>query len=166
MKTLSMIAAAVVAATTVAAPAHAQLPIQLSFNAGLARPVGNDADVLDNGFHAGAGLKLILIPVQLDASIDRMSAIGAGEDLTVLSAALTLPVSITPPLFPVAIYGLAGGGMYNQRAGVKSTDMGATVGVGARLNIPFLKPFAEARGIAVFGDERLTYITLAAGIRF
>ncbi len=167
MKAIARLVAAAGIAVASASPAAAQLPIQLSFNAGVARPMGNDADVLESGYHVGAGLKIILIPLQLEGSIDRMAAKGAGDDLTILGAAVTIPISITPPLSPIGVYGLAGGGMYNQRAGTKSSDIGVTAGAGIRINIPLLRPFAEARGISIFGDgNRLTYITLAVGLRF
>jgi hypothetical protein len=147
--------------------ARAQLPLQLSFNAGLAMPVSDEADAFDQGFHVGAGLKVILIPLQLEGALDRFSPIGAGDKLTVLSAALTLPISVTPPLSPVGIYFVAGGGLYNLRAETKTTDVGITGGAGVRINVPFLKPFAEARGVAVFAEEnKFTYVTLTVGLRF
>ena len=145
----------------------AQLPLQLSFNAGLAMPVSDEADFYDQGWHVGAALKVILIPLQLEGSLDRFSPIGAGDHLTVLSAALTLPISITPPLSPVGVYFVAGGGLYNFRAETKTTDVGITGGAGVRINVPFLKPFAEARGVAIFADEnKFTYVTLTVGLRF
>ena len=75
MKKLNaMIAVACFSLLGLAAPGAAQLPIQLSFNAGLARPLAEEGDILEQGFHVGAGLKIALIPLQLDASMDRMDA--------------------------------------------------------------------------------------------
>ena len=168
MKKLNaMLAVACFSVLGLAAPSAAQLPIQLSFNAGLARPLAEEGDILEQGFHVGAGLKIALIPLQLDASMDRMDAEGSGDDLTILSAALTIPVSITPPMFPVAIYVLGGGGFYNQRAGEKSTDLGITGGLGGRINTPLLRPFAEMRGVLIFADDdNFSMLTLTVGVRF
>ena len=167
MKKLNvMIALACVTMLGLAAPAAAQMPIQLSFNGGLARPLGEDGDILEQGFHLGVGLEIALIPLQLDGSYDYMDAEGAGEELKILSAALTVPVSITPPLFPVAVYLLGGGGLYKRDAGESTTDVGITAGLGSRLNSPLLRPFAEMRGVLIFGDNSFSMLTLTVGVRF
>ena len=147
--------------------AMAQLPIQLSFNAGIAKPMRNDADVYDSGFHLGAGLKIALIPVQVDATLDRMGGKGALDDVTVLGLTGSLRLSVTPPLSPVGLYFLAGGGLYSARNEVTETNIGLNAGAGVNLNLPFLKPFAEVRGIGLFSDpNKLTYATAAVGLRF
>ena len=163
----ALIAVACVAVLGLTAPAAAQLPIQLSFNGGLARPLAEEGDILEQGFHLGVGLKIALIPLQLDGSYDYMDAEGSGDALKILSAALTVPVSLTPPMFPVAIYILGGGGFYNQRAGEKTTDFGITGGLGGRVNTPLLRPFAEMRGVHIFaGDDNFSMLTLTVGVRF
>lgn len=151
-----------------AAEANAQLPIHLSGNGGIAFPVRNEADVYKSGFHAGVGLKIALVPLQLDGTLDRMSAKSAiGKDLTILGVGATIPINITPALLPAGLYVLAGGGMYRHKAETTATDFGINAGVGVRVGIPGIRVFVEGRGVAVLASvNRLTYGTAAVGIRF
>ncbi len=147
-----------------AAPARAQLPIHLSVNAGAAIPVRNDADHWNSGFHVGAGLKVALIPLQLDVALDRMDGRGVVEDLNITSAGVSFPVQITPPLLPLSAYLLAGGGLYHHFNG---TDTGLNAGAGVRLGLPGIKLFGEGRGVVVFQEgNKLTYGTIGVGVAF
>ena len=151
-----------------ASSARAQLPLQVSVNAGLAVPVGNEADVYDNGIHVGVGLKAPLIPLQLEASYDKLGAKDANEDLTALSAGVAVPFGITPPLLPVGLYAVLGGGIVHHRAETSATDFGINGGLGVRAGIPgVLSLFGEARGVSVLDEvSRRTYVTASVGVRF
>ncbi|MGQ0813803.1 MAG: hypothetical protein ACT4O1_05000 [Gemmatimonadota bacterium] len=150
------------------AKAHAQLPIQLSANAGLAVPIRNEGDLYDNGLHLGVGLKVALIPVQIEAAYDRMGASNDNnEDLGVVSGGVSLPLPVTPPLLPVGLYLIVGGGVYRTSAEVTSTDFGANGGLGVRVGVPGLSLFGEGRGIVVWGEgNKVTYLTASVGVRF
>lgn len=147
--------------------ASAQLPLQFSVNGGIAVPLRNDADFLDNGIHVGVGLKFPIIPVQIEGAFDKLSGEGTAEDLKVLSGGVALPFQVTPPLLPVSVYVILGGGLYRQDADNGSvTDFGLNGGAGARIGLGGFGLFAEGRGIVVFSDvNKLTYGTLALGVR-
>lgn len=145
---------------------HAQLPVQLSVNAGLAVPIRNDRVTHESGFHVGAAATITTIPLQLEGSLDRLGA-KVGDDLTVLSGALTIRINVTPPLSPLSLYVLGGGGLYSMRAETTVTDPGITGGAGLRLGGPFLNPFVELRGVGIFREgNKLTYVTATVGVRF
>ena len=155
---------AVVTLLFCAAHAHAQLPIHFSANAGIAKPVSNDADAWNSGYHFGVGAKIALIPLQFDAALDHMGAKGATGDLNVGSVTADLNVPVTPGLLPAGLYLLAGGGFYHA---LSATNAGVNAGVGVRLGIPGISLFAEAKGNGVFRTgNKLTYGTLGAGLRF
>lgn len=151
-----------------AGSARAQLPLPLHFqaNAGIASPVRNEKDFYKQGIHVGVGAKIALIPLQVDAAYDRMGGIGATKDLSILSLGASAPISVTPPLLPVGVYFIVGGGLYRHDGAVKATDFGVNGGVGARVGIPGISLYAEARGVAVLDNiNKLTYFTVGAGIR-
>lgn len=150
-----------------AADAYAQLPLQVSLNGGVAVPVRNEGDTYDNGIHVGLGLKFPLIPVRLEASYDKMPARGATEDLSVLGGGIAVPIGITPPLLPVGLYAIVGGGVYRTDAERTATDFGINGGVGVRAGIPGISLFAEGRAVGVLDEiNKRTYVTAAVGIRF
>lgn len=151
-----------------ASAANAQMPIHFSFNGGVAVPVSNETNLYKNGIHAGIGVKVLLVPVQVDGTFDRMSAKSStNKDLTILGAGATLPINITPGLLPVGLYLLAGGGVYRHKAETTATDFGINGGVGVRVGVPFIRLFVEGRGVAILSSvNRLTYATAALGVRF
>jgi hypothetical protein len=142
-------------------------------NGGLAIPLGNEKDIYENGFHVGVGLKLPLIPIQLEGAYDRlnaelMSTTGAAtEDLSIISGGIAIPFGITPPLLPVGAYVIAGGGIYRTKAETTATDFGVNGGLGIRAGIPGISVFGEGRGVLVLDEvSRRSYATVALGIRF
>lgn len=160
---------AFLAVVFLAARADAQLPIHFSANAGIAKPFSNEKDLFGNGYHVGVGAKVALIPIQLDAAYDHMgfddnsNANAQSDDLNITSVTASLALPITPPLLPVGAYLLAGGGLYHHPT---KTDVGITAGAGVKVGAG-LNVFAEARGHAVNREgNKITYATLAAGIRF
>ena len=156
----------VVAVGLLATPAQGQVLLQPSFTVGTAIPVRDEGRDFGNGIHIGAGLKLALIPVQLEAALDRMGAEDdAADDLTVWSIGVALPVNLTPGLLPIGPYLIGGGGLYRHAGGDAGTNAGLTAGAGLRVGIPGLSLFVEGRGVGVLSDDKLTWITLTAGLR-
>jgi hypothetical protein len=151
-----------------AAQARAQLPIQFSVGAGLAIPVSTQKDVYDNGLHVGVGVKLPMIPLQLEGGYDKMAAIRAiNEDITILSGGVVLKIPVTPPLLPVGAYLVGGAGVYRTKAETSATDVGVNGGVGVRAGIPGISLFGEGRGVIVLSEvSKVKYVTASIGIRF
>jgi hypothetical protein len=150
-----------------AAPVQAQL-LGPSFSVGVAKPLRSEADRYGSGLHLGAAFKLPIFPLQVEGALDRMGADAEDDDaLTIWSAGVGVPISLTPGLLPVGIYLIPGGGMYRHGdSGVTSTDLGISAGAGVRLGIGF-SLFAEGRGVLVLAeDDKLTWLTGAVGIRF
>jgi hypothetical protein len=148
-----------------AAPADAQL-LGPSFGAGIAMPIRSEADTQERGIHLGAAFKLPILPLQFEAAMDRMSGkTDADDDLTILSAGAAIPISLTPPLLPLGVYLIAGGGFYRVDADETATNMGVSGGAGVSVGLG-LRVFAEGRGVLVFGDDKRTYVTAALGLRF
>jgi hypothetical protein len=137
-----------------AAPAAGQL-LGPSFSVGMTVPARSEADTHGTGLHVGAALKLPLFPVQFEGALDRMGADDdADEDLTVWSAGVALPITLTPPLLPLGIYVIPGAGMYRHDGG---TDTGVSAGAGARVGI----------GVLVWAeDNKLTWLNASVGLRF
>jgi hypothetical protein len=150
-----------------ASPAAAQLPLlQPSFGAGIAVPVRGEADRYGSGLHLRAALKLPILPLQVEGALVRMGAeADADEDLTIWSGGVAVPLRLTPPLLPVGVYVVAGGGLHRSDAETTSTDFGLSGGAGVSLGLG-LSLFAEGRGVLVFADNKLTYLTAAVGLRF
>lgn len=160
---------AFIALIAFAARADAQLPIHFSANVGMTQPFSNEKDFYKNGYHVGVGAKVALIPIQVDAAYDHMgfdkssNANVNSPDLNISSLTASLALPITPPLLPVGAYLLAGGGFYHHPA---KTDMGITAGAGVKVGLG-VNVFAEARGHAINREgNKITYATIAAGIRF
>jgi hypothetical protein len=149
--------------------ASAQLPFQISVNGGVAIPMGNEKDTYDNGLHVGVALKAPIIPLQLEAGYDKFAAKTDGnEDFSALSGGLAIPFGITPPLLPVGLYVVVGGGLYRHEAETKATDFGLNGGLGVRVGIPTVVTlFGEARGVTILDEvNQRTYVTASIGIRF
>lgn len=159
---------------TAALPARAQLPIHFSANAGIAKPISNEADLYNSGFHLGIGAKVALVPLQFDAAYDHFGAQPSNrDDLNIASVGVTVPISLTPSLLPVSVYALAGGGIYHHSADTAAgadltgNDVGVNGGVGVRVGIPGISLFAEGRGVLVASTaNKLSYLTAAIGLRF
>ena len=148
--------------------AEAQLPLHLSLSGGLAAPVQDTGDLFNQGFHAGAALKVILIPLQAEASYVRMSSRGLGDALSIYALGGSVPVEITPALLPIGLSLIAGAGVYHHGTGANKSDLGVNAGANIRIKpLPTLQPFVEGRGVMIFRDnENITYFTLGGGIRF
>jgi hypothetical protein len=164
------VAAAVTAVLLMAAasPARAQLPLHLSLSGGLASPMQDTGDLYNQGFHVGAALKVILIPLQAEVSYDRMSSRGLADALSIYAFGASVPVEITPTLVPVGLSVIAGAGMYHHGTGSTKSNLGANAGVNVRIKpLPTLQPFVEGRGVLIFNEgENISFLTLSAGIRF
>jgi hypothetical protein len=148
-----------------ATPAQAQL-LGPSFNAGLAVPARNEADSQESGFFLAAALKAPLLPLQAEVSLARMTGQeDTDADLTIMSVGAAVPISLTPPLVPLGIYLVAGGGLYRIDADTTTTDTGVSAGAGLSVGLG-LRVFVEGRGVLVFADDKVTYLTAGIGLRF
>ena len=150
--------------------ARAQLPVHLSVSGGLLIPQGNAGDLYNQGFHANAALKVILIPVQAEVSYDRMSSRGFGDALSIWALGAAVPVELLPRLLPIGVYAIGGAGVYHHgdENDVNPSSLGLNAGAGVRVKpLPTLQPFVEARGVTIFrSGSRITYFTAGGGIRF
>ena len=151
-----------------ASPARAQLPLHLSLSGGLASPMQDTGDLYNQGFHVGAALKVILIPLQAEASYDRMSSRGLSDALSIYALGASVPVEVTPALIPIGLSVIAGAGMYHHGTGTKKSDLGVNAGANVRIKpLPTLQPFVEGRGVMIFREgENISFLTVSAGIRF
>jgi hypothetical protein len=149
-----------------AAPVQGQL-LGPSFSVGVAKPVRSEGNLYKTGLHLGAAFKLPIFPLQVEGALDRMGAENDGDDaLTIWSAGIAFPISLTPGILPVGVYLIPGGGMYRHNVGPTSTDLGLSAGAGVRLGIG-LAVFAEGRGVVVLAeDNKVTWLNAAVGLRF
>lgn len=168
MKSLKIsVAAAALALVVTAGSADAQ--VSLSLAGGPSFPTGSD-NHLDMGYHAqiGAELGLPLLPfsVRVDGAFNRFSEDHGNYD--VLSGTANAILRI--PLVGLTPYLIGGLGMYAAEDKAhdeeRETNLGVNIGVGARLGLPGLGVFAEARVHNPFGDHQLRYVPLSIGLRF
>ena len=86
--------------------------------------------------------------------------------LTIWRAGVAAPIGLTPPLLPLGVYVVAGGGLYRHDAATTSTDLGLSAGAGARLGLG-LSVLAEGRGVVIFREgNKITYLNASLGLRF
>ena len=148
--------------------AEAQLPLHLSFSGGLTSPMSDTGDLFNQGFHAGVALKVILIPLQAEASYDRMSSRGLGDALSIYALGGSVPIEITPAIIPIGVSLIAGGGVYHHGTGANKSSLGINAGASVRIKpLPTLQPFVEGRGVMIFRDqENISFLNFSVGIRF
>jgi hypothetical protein len=168
MKTLKIsVAAAALALVVTAGSADAQVSFSLA--GGPSFPTGDDHH-LDMGYHAqiGAELGLPLMPfsVRLDGAFNRFTEDHGNYDVLSGSANAILRI----PMVGLTPYLIGGLGVYSAEdeahEGERETNLGVNLGVGARLGLPGLGVFAEARVHNPFGDHQLRYVPLSIGVRF
>jgi hypothetical protein len=160
-------AAAAVAVAFSASDAAAQ--VRLSVAGGPSFPTGGDHH-LETGFHvqlAGElGMRLLPFGVRLDGAFNRFNEDHGHFDVMsgTANAVINLPMTGLTP------YIIAGGGLYawedEAHGGERTTSFGVNAGVGARLSLPGLGVFVEARVHNPFGDDALRFIPLSFGVRF
>ncbi len=142
--------------------AHAQLPIRISLSGGAALPQSDERDNFGQGYHLNVAFKVLLVPLQAEASYDRMGT------LSIWALGGALPFEITPAVFPIGVYLIGGAGLYNHGGGINPSSLGVNAGAGIRLKpLPILQPFVEGRGVMIFrSGNQITYLTVGGGIRF
>jgi hypothetical protein len=158
-----------------AAPAaHAQ--VNLGLAGGPVSAVGQLANVVNAGFHGGVavdlGIPLLPFGVRADAMFQRMPGAGGGADFNQLFGTLNGRVGLLPiPL--VSAYATAGAGLYSSSFtgdgaadGGRSVDTGFNAGVGARVNLIFVRPFVEARYHRVLTEPARDFIPISVGVFF
>ena len=179
-----LVASALLAAATLAAPAAAQVTagFQLGLSGGISVPQGDTATAFDNGYHGGLVLnfKLPALPLgfRVDGDYRRFSAktqSTASGSAQVVDGNANLVIGIRIVL--VKVYALGGVGLYNvklsaEAAGVSTstsqTQFGWNAGVGAALVVGKISLFVEGRYHEVTLDNsgKFKFIPVSAGILF
>lgn len=163
--------AAVLAATAMLVlprGADAQL-LRFGVGAGPATPVGDFADVAGTGAHAQAmlALRVPLLPISArgDLIFTRLPSTSDG-DIDQVAGVVNGFLSILP--LPVVSAYLTGGvGMYRTSGGGESTtEFGVNGGVGARINLWVVEPFAEVRYHHVTGTGGPRVVPVTIGVMF
>jgi opacity protein-like surface antigen len=172
----SVIALVAVATAITAADASAQ--VRLSASGGPSFPVGDLSDVVDTGFNvnvgAGLGFPLIPVGVRLEGSLNQFPESGHDGNFRVISGSANAVLDI--PMLAATPYLIGGLGVYNSRFTDdddhdhdegSTTNVGANIGAGVRLGLPFLSVFAEARLHNIFSDDgSARFVPVSLGIRF
>lgn len=167
---------ALVAVATAVAAADASAQVRLSASGGPSFPTGDLSDVVDTGFNvnvgAGLGFPLIPVGVRLEGSLNQFPESAHDGNFRVISGSANAVLDI--PMLVATPYLIGGLGVYNSRFTDddehdegSTTNVGANVGAGVRLGLPFLSVFAEARLHNIFSDDGATrFIPVSVGIRF
>lgn len=166
-------AIALVAVATAVAAADASAQVRLSVSGGPSFPLGDLSDVVDAGFNvnvgANLGFPLIPVGVRLEGSLNQFPESAQDGNVRVVSGSANAVLDI--PMLVATPYLIGGLGVYNSRLTDddegSTTNVGANVGAGVRLGLPFLSVFAEARLHNIFSDDNATrFAPLSVGIRF
>jgi hypothetical protein len=175
MRQISSVAIAALTLAMITAPA-AQAQVNLGIAGGPVSPVGQLADVADAGFHGGVvvdlGIPLLPFGVRGDVMFQRLPGAGGGADFNQLFGTVNGRVGLIPiPL--LSAYATAGAGLYSSSfAGDRADDTGRSVdtglnaGVGARVNLIFVRLFIEGRYHRVLAEPARAFIPITAGIFF
>jgi hypothetical protein len=159
-----------------ATPPAAQAQVNLGVAGGPVSPVGRLADVVNAGFHGGVvvelGIPLLPFGVRADAMFQRLPGAAGGADFNQLFGTVNGRVGLLPiPL--LSAYATAGAGLYSSSFagggaadGGRSVDTGLNAGVGARVNLIFVRPFIEARYHRVLTDPARDFIPISVGVFF
>jgi hypothetical protein len=168
MNNLKMaVVAAAVAVAFSASDAAAQ--VRLSVAGGPSFATGSEQH-LDTGFHVqlAGELSMPMLPfgLRLDGAFNRFTEDHGNYD--VLSGTANALISL--PMTGLTPYLIAGAGVYASEDHAhneeRTTNFGVNAGVGARLGLPGLGVFVEARVHNPFGDHALRFVPLSFGVRF
>jgi hypothetical protein len=175
MRRASIATAAGLALALATAPA-AQAQVNLGVAGGRVSAVGQLGDVVNAGFHGGVvvdlGIPLLPFGLRADAMFQRMPGAGGGADFNQLFGTVNGRVGLLPiPL--LSAYATAGAGLYSSSFagdgaadGGRSVDSGLNAGVGARINLIFVRPFIEARYHRVGTEPVRSFIPISVGVFF
>jgi len=170
------IAIAVVTALALTLPAgDAAAQLRFAVAGGPSFPLGALNDGYNTGWHAqaSAGLSIPLLPISVraDGAYNRFPGATDGH-FQVISGTINGIVSI--PSILITPYFIGGLGFYSTKISDapatvdgESSDIGANVGAGVRLGLPFLSIFAEARLHNVFSEgDAVRLAPLSVGLHF
>ncbi|HSJ24545.1 MAG TPA: outer membrane beta-barrel protein [Longimicrobiales bacterium] len=168
MKRQWTMAVAVMAAAVAFSAADAQAQVRISAAGGPSFPTGENH--LDMGFHvqlAGElGVPMLPFGFRVDGMFNRFSEDHGNYD--VLSGTANAIFNI--PMVGLTPYIIGGVGVYSAEDHAhdeeRETNLGVNIGAGARLPLPGLGVFVEARYHAPFGDHALRFVPVSFGIRF
>jgi hypothetical protein len=157
-----------------AGTAHAQRAVSLVVAGGVSLPVGNFAEGVGTGWHAGAGLLLSSpmqpISLRVDATRHQFEFDAATGNQAIISGTLNLLYRLPSAGKPLAPYLSGGAGAYHASCGGDATCDSAThfgwnVGAGSRMVIVGLRTFIEARyHTVVQSGTNARFIPITVGI--
>jgi hypothetical protein len=172
-----VLAAAV--ALVIPATADAQRFVRFGIGGGLTVPVGELANVTENGYHGqvmlGVNVPLFPLSLRLDGAFHQLPA---GDDGHLRQIAVTANGRVAAIGLPATPYLIGGVGVYNTRftqsvsyqdfeLGTEAqTDFGVNAGVGLLLRLGLVQAFAEARYHHIFNDIAVTHVPVTVGIMF
>jgi hypothetical protein len=163
-------------ALAIATAPAAQAQVNLGVAGGPVSPAGQLGDVVNPGFHGGVvvdlGIPLLPFGVRADAMFQRLPGARGGADFNQLFGTMNGRVGLLPiPL--LSAYATAGAGLYSSSFagdgagdGERTVDTGLNAGVGARVNLIFVRPFIEARYHRILTDPARGFIPISVGVFF
>jgi hypothetical protein len=168
--------AVALAAAVAWATREASAQLRVGVAGGPATPLGDFGDPLERGFHGGvvldAGVPLFPVGVRADLTYLRLPAGDAsGQDYSQVAGTLNARVDLLPiPLLDA--YAIGGVGLYASdyadavpgASGGWATEPGINLGVGASVNLIFIRPFAEVRYHRVMKDPARSFVPLTVGV--
>lgn len=166
---------------TAAAATAASAQVRISLAGGPTVPVGILADDVDLGYHAqlsaALGLPALPIGVRFDGALNQFPETAGDGSFRMISGTANAVLSV--PSIGFVPYLIGGLGVYrsewlhdeeepgHDHGDEATTNLGANVGVGARLVLPSLAVFAEARLHHLFTEgEEVRFAPISLGIRF
>lgn len=177
MRHLTIAVAVVTALSVTIPPGEAAAQLRFAVAGGPSFPLGSLADGFDTGWHAqvsgGLSVPFVPIAVRVDAGYNRFPGGGPGSPPHFQLISGTVNGVVTIPSLAITPYFIGGLGFYSSRidsettAASESSDVGANVGAGIRVGLPFLSFFVEGRLHNIFSEGDPTrFAPISAGIHF
>jgi hypothetical protein len=164
---------------TIPATADAQRLVRFGIGGGVTVPVGELANVTENGYHGqvmlGVNVPLFPVSLRLDGAFHQLPT---GNNGHLRQIAVTANGRIAAIGLPVTPYLIGGAGVYNTRfthsvtymdldlSTEAQTDFGVNAGAGLLLRLGLVQAFVEARYHLIFNDVAVTHVPVTVGFMF